>query len=151
MRSWLWRSTLAVAIALPALGVAARADAGCSVATLQGQYLVYGTGTLFPPAFGVTVPSVSTVASYSTYFGNGNGEDHVTFAIDGVVQTFLPAVQPFTYTLKPDCTGTRTVTGGPEFAIYVASDGEALTEVATSPAGFAVATFDKRVGNQDTQ
>jgi hypothetical protein len=55
----------------------------CSLATLKGQFMVTATGTLFPPAFGVTAPSVSTVAGYSIYNGDGTGTDYVTFAVDG--------------------------------------------------------------------
>src|ERR1700722_390417 len=32
----------------------------CSLATLKGQYMVAATGTLFPPAFGLTAQSLST-------------------------------------------------------------------------------------------
>jgi hypothetical protein len=51
------------------------------------------------------------------------------------------------YTLNADCTGTRTVLpGGPNFNIFVAIDGSALTEISTDQ-GFAVSSFDKRVGS----
>jgi hypothetical protein len=123
----------------------------CDLSTLKGQYLVYGAGKLFPPAFGVIEVSVSTAAGYSTYNGDGTGEDHVTFVVNGV-NTNVPSPQQFTYTLNPDCTGTRTVLhGGPQFNLFVASNGEALTEVATAPVGFAVATIDTRFGEQGAQ
>jgi len=121
----------------------------CSLETLNGQYLDSATGRIFPPAFGVTKESVSAVAGYSVYNGDGTGTDYVTFTVNGNVVPVLPS-QATTYTLNPDCTGTKTVTGGPTFNIYVALDGSGLTEVATSapPAaspGFAVSAMSIRV------
>jgi hypothetical protein len=102
----------------------------CSLETLNGRYLNHGTGRIFPPAFSVTQESVSAVAGYSVYDGKGAGADFVTFSVNGnVVPT--PPQQNTTYTLKPDCTGTKTVIGGPTFNIYVAPDGSFFTEVAT--------------------
>ena len=121
------------------------AEVECNLNTLIGQYLTAANGSLFPPAFGVTKQSVSAVAGYSLYNGDGTGSDHIKFTVNGVVEP-VPASQPFTYTLNPDCTGTRTVLfGGPTFAIFVAPNGDALTEAATSPQGFAVAAFTQRV------
>ena len=123
----------------------------CDLSTLKGQYLSYSNGTVFPTAFGVTAVSVSASAGYSLYNGDGTGEDHVTLTIDGVNKN-VPSPQQFTYTLNPDCTGTKTVLhGGPQFDLFVASDGEALTQVATAPAGFAVANILTRFGEQAAQ
>ena len=122
----------------------------CTLETLNGQYLVAGNGTLFPPAFGVMEQSVSSAAGYSTYNGDGTGTDWVTFAIDGnVVVGAVPTPTPTTYTLKSDCIGTKTVMDGPHFNIFVAIDGSGLTAVATDQ-GFAVSESDRRVG-QDYQ
>jgi hypothetical protein len=101
-------------------------------------------------AFGVTEQSVSASAGYSLYNGDGTGEDHVTLTIDGVNQG-VPSPQQFTYTLNSDCTGTKTVLHGPHFDLFVASDGEALTQVATAPAGFSVANILTRFGEQGAQ
>jgi hypothetical protein len=117
----------------------------CSLETLHGQYLFSANGMLFPPAFGVSKPSASAAAGYSIYNGDGTGTDYVTFTIEGVdVHTASPA--PMTYTLNPDCTGTRKVLpDGPNFNIFVATNGSGLTEVSTDP-GFAVSFSDNRVG-----
>jgi len=137
---------ISVAFLTPRYGFADKDE--CSLPTMQGQYMVSASGTVYPPAFGVTTPTASAAAAYSIYRGDGTGEDHVTFTVGGV-DLHVPSPQPFTYTLKPDCTGTRSVdTVGPHFDIYVASDGSSLTEVATDP-GFSVASFDRRVGEQD--
>ena len=118
----------------------------CTLETLNGQYLVASNGTLFPPAFGVTEQSVSAVAGYSIYNGDGTGTDWVTFTIDGVVAIgAVPTPTPTTYTLNSNCTGTKTVMNGPHFNIFVAVDGSALTETSTDK-GFAVAAVMNRVG-----
>ena len=116
----------------------------CSVETLRGQYLVAASGMLFPPAFGVTEPSVSTVAGYSVYNGDGTGTDYVTFTINGVNADVTSPIST-TYTLHPDCTGTKTVLNGPHFNIYAAFDGSGVTAIATDN-GFAVSKSDKRTG-----
>lgn len=153
MKSWFLRGMLAAAIAVPTLsGVAWAGDRvkKCSLETLDGQYLIGGTGTIFPPAFGVTAPAVSSTAGYALYYGDGTGADYVTLVVNGVK---VPVTSPIatTYTLKPDCTGTKTVLNGPRFDIYVATDGSALSAVATaappnnSP-GFASAGQQIRAG-----
>jgi hypothetical protein len=117
----------------------------CTLMTLKGQYLFATSGTLFPPSFGVTEQSVSDAAGYSVYNGDGTGTDYVTFTVNGVVIANGP--MSTTYKLSPDCTGTRTVLpDGPHFNIFVAIDGSALTEISTDQ-GFAVSSFDKRVGS----
>jgi hypothetical protein len=121
----------------------------CTLDTLKGQYLGASSGTLFPPAFGVTKPSVSTVAGYSIYNGDGTGEDFVTFSINGVIVVGLvPSPVPTTYTLNSNCTGTKTVLpSGPHFNIFVALDGEEETHIATDP-GFASSVSNRRVGSE---
>jgi hypothetical protein len=122
----------------------------CALETLNGQYLVAANGTLIPPVplFNIpagTPPLVTAAAAYSIYNGDGTGADYVTFTVNGVNQN-VASPQPTKYTLKPDCTGTKTVLpSGPHFDIFVAIDGSGLTAVATDP-GFAVSESDRRVG-----
>jgi hypothetical protein len=136
---------------LPSAGfLVAPADAGdggtkCSLETLKGQYLGPASGTVFPPAFGVTEPAVSEAAGYSIFNGDGTGTDYVTFTVNGVVIVDRN-VTPFTYTLNSDCTGTRTVSNGPNFIIYARFDGSAVNEIATAPTGFAVSAIAERTG-----
>jgi hypothetical protein len=122
------------------------AEKKCTLDTLKGQYLVAAAGTLFPPAFGVKKRSVSAAAGYSTYNGDGTGTDYVTFTVNGVNQNVASPTST-SYTLNSDCTGTKTVLpSGPHFNIFVASNGEGLTAVATD-LGFAVTESDGRVGS----
>ena len=154
MKSWFVRGMLAATIALPTLsGVAWAKDRvkKCSIETLEGQYLAQASGTVFPPAFGVSAPTVSTVAGYSLYYGDGTGTDYVTFTLNGVK---VPVMSPVdtTYTLNADCTGTKTVMNGPRFDIYVALDGNELTYIATAAppgqsSGFAVSARQIRAGS----
>jgi hypothetical protein len=81
---------------------------------------------------------------------DGTGADYVTFTLNGVK---LPVTSPIgtTYTLNPDCTGTKTVLNGPRFDIYVARDGSELTVIATAAppnqsSGFAVSARQVRAG-----
>lgn len=114
----------------------------CSLATLRGQYLSAPTGTVFPPAFGVTEPAVSASAAYIIFYGDGTGTDYVTFTLNGK-NLKVPSPVPETYTLKSDCTGTRTVNNGPKSSIYVAFDGSEFASVSTTP-GFALSATFKR-------
>jgi hypothetical protein len=109
----------------------------CSLKTLKGRYLFAGSGTLFPPAFGVTETSVDSAAGYHIFDGNGRGHDYVTFTINGIDQN-VPSPNDLTYTLNPDCTGTYAVLGGgPTFDIFVSPNGDEMTSIATGPPGNA--------------
>ena len=124
--------------------------AKCTLETLYGQYLVAGHGTLFGVAaaiFSAPDGSVSEAAGYSLYNGDGTGTDYVTFTIN-VVNQNVTSPTPFTYTLKSDCTGTRTVLpSGPSFNIFAAFDGDGLSSIATTP-GFAESDYERRTGSQ---
>ena len=123
--------------------------AKCSLETLNGQYPVAANGMLIPPVqlFGIPPggPSLVTAAAgYSIYNGDGTGTDYVTFIVNGV-NANVASPMPTQYTINPDCTGTKTVLpDGPHFNIFVATDGSALTAVATDQ-GFSVSESDKRV------
>ena len=95
----------------------------CTPATLKGRYLFAGSGTLFPPAFGVTEVSVGNAAGFHIFNGNSTGQDYVTFTLNGIDQ-HVPSPNVLTYTLDVDCTGTYAVEGGgPTFDIFVSPTG----------------------------
>jgi len=119
----------------------------CTLATLQGQYLFAGSGTLFPPAFGVTEPSSANSAGYHIFNGDGTGTDFVTFSVNGVNQN-VPSPVAITYTLNSDCTGTYTVKNGPHFNIFVARDGEELSVIDVDPGVAFSEGPNRRVGSQ---
>jgi hypothetical protein len=129
------------------IGPAYAGDAvrGCGLETLRGQYITSVTGTVFPPAFNVKAPAVANTAAQIMFYGDGTGTDYVTFTINGNNQNVTSPISE-TYTLNPDCTGTREVTHGPQFDIYVAFDGSEFATVSTTP-GFAVSATYKRTAS----
>jgi hypothetical protein len=130
-------------------GYAGETATKCTLGTLKGQYLFAAHGTLSGVAAGIfMVPegSVSEAAGYSLYNGDGTGTDYLTFTINGVNQN-VTSPTSFTYTLKSDCTGTRTVSTGPSFNIFAAFDGDGLSSIATTP-GFAESDYERRTGSQ---
>ena len=46
----------------------------CSLATLKGRYLFAASGTILPPAFGVTEPTPGADAGYHVFNGDGTGQ-----------------------------------------------------------------------------
>jgi hypothetical protein len=138
-RTWLWVIGTGVIISVGLLTVEqGYADDATrrTLDTLKGQYLFSASGTLFPPAFGVTEKSQSNAAGYHIFNGDGTGTDVLTFRINGVTVPVTSPL-PFTYTLKPDCTGTVTVPSGPlHFDIFAALDGEEVAYISTDQ-GFA--------------
>ena len=129
--------------------VAAAHDDGpqvCTNATLKGRYLFADKGTLYPPAFGVTVPTPAANVGYETFNGDGTGTDVVTFRVGNaiVLQNFA---SPTIYTVNADCTGTKTVIGGPKFGIFVSPDGSQVATISTDPGNY-VASIDHRVSGR---
>jgi len=144
-RARLWAIGIGALVSVGPLAVEqgyARENEGkCTIATLNGKYLFNGTGTLFPPAFGVTSASTGTSAGFHIFNGDGTGMDYVTFSLNGVDQ-YVASPVPITYTLNPDCTGTYQVpsagTAGLNFDIFVAVDGSALITNETDPGSGAI-------------
>jgi hypothetical protein len=134
-----------VGLLAAAPGYAADSKTGCTLATLNGQYLFAGSGTLFPPAFGVTKTSIDNSAGYHIFNGDGTGTDVVTFVVNGVIQKVTSPVA-ITYTLNADCTGTYSVLKGPNFNIYVALDGSQLVVIGTDKGAASSEGPDSRVG-----
>src|SRR5215472_5033533 len=107
-RAGLWAIGIAGLTSLGALGIeqgyAGENDRGCNLATLNGQYLFDGTGTLFPPSFGLTSGTATgTSAGFHIFNGDGTGTDFVTFSVNGTV-VVPSSSSAITYTLNHDCT-----------------------------------------------
>ncbi len=90
----------------------------CTLATLNGQYLFAGSGTLFLPAFGVTEASTAASDGYHIFNGDGTGQDFVTFTVNAI-DRHVPSPVAKTYTLIPNCTGTLSVQNGANVDIFV--------------------------------
>jgi hypothetical protein len=119
----------------------------CSLETLKGRYLFASSGTVLPPAFGVTEATPGADAGYHTFNGDGTGTDTVTVRI-GTKVVLENFVTPITYTVKADCTGTYTVPNGPSFDLFIAPNGEAISRIATAPPGNYVSSIDPRVSRK---
>jgi hypothetical protein len=132
-RAGLWAIALGVVVSIGMeQGYAGERAEKCTLATLNGQYLFAESGTLFPPAFGVTKQSIGNSAGFHIFNGDGTGTDFVTFSVNGIDQ-HVPSPVAITYTLNPDCTGTLSVQNGPNHDIFIAVNGSSLTSINTDP------------------
>ena len=104
MRRWLLKSTLAAAVALPALSGAAWADGGCSDATLQGEY-AFGVTTYTSPAQPNGPPEVVTGIKFFDGKGNLTQRDYQG---DSGITPFRTG-EFGTYSVDADCTGSITI------------------------------------------
>jgi len=119
----------------------------CTLATLKGRYLFATSGTIVPPAFGVTEPVPGASAGFNIFNGDGTGNAIVTVRVNGVI-VLDDFHTPTSYTLNEDCTGTVTVPPpGPTFDIFVAPDGKKMATIATDPGNY-VSTIDPRVSSK---
>jgi hypothetical protein len=156
---WLLTLALLVSLSLPACqpirpvsaanaGEGTAADpASCALATLKGRYLFAASGTILPPAFGVTEPTPGADAGFHIFNGDGTGTDTVTVRVGSEVmlQNF---VTPFTYTVNADCTGTSTVPNGPSFDLFIDPKGDFIAVISTAPPGNYVARIEQRVSSK---
>ena len=149
-RAGLWAIGIGALVSVGPLtveqGYAGENGGKCTLATLNGQYMFGGPGMLFPPAFGVTAPSSAASAGFHIFNGDGTGTDFVTFSVNGIDQ-HVPSPVPITYTLNSDCTGTYSVQNGPNFDIFVAVDGSALSVIDTDPGVSDAQGLNPRVGS----
>ncbi len=85
-----------------------RADAGCSLASLNGSYAVARQGTVVTsiPALGVVAPAPFAEVAIAHFNGAGTFFGSASVNIGGVALNV-----PFTgtYTVNSDCTGNNTV------------------------------------------
>ena len=150
-------STVAVAAALVAIAglslsgtlVASNDDGtrGCTLATLKGRYLFAISGTLFPPVLRVTQPTPFNAAGFNLFNGDGTGTEPLTLTVGGEIAV-QQSVQPFVYTVNPDCTGSYTAVNGASFDLFIAPDGEQFAIVATAPPGFGGSGINRRVSRK---
>jgi hypothetical protein len=149
------RTILFVTLALSVVPVSVlgyAADNGnapiCTLKTLKGRYLFAHSGTIVPPAFGVTAPTPGADAGFHIFNGDGTGTDIVTFRINGVTVLENQAV-PISYTVNADCTGryTALIPGGPSFNLFIAPDGESIATIARDPGNY-VSDIDRMVSQR---
>jgi hypothetical protein len=121
----------------------------CTLDTLKGRYLFATSGTLLPPALGVTEPTPGASAGFHIFNGDGTGTDIVTVRIGGKI-ALRNVAAPISYTVNADCTGSYTVhvPNGPSFDLFIAPSGDAVATIATAPEGNYVSTIDERVSRK---
>lgn len=106
----------------------------CSERTLSGRYALRGDG--FVPGGPPPAPMVPfAVVSLMTLDGSGGLSNDVTVSRNGVITR---NVDPGTYTVNEDCTGTMTIdiTVPPfqlDFDLVVANGGKEFDLIATTP------------------
>jgi predicted ester cyclase len=126
------------------LGLAQDDAEQCTLATLKGRYLFANSGTILPPAFGVTEPTPGADAGFHIFNGDGTGTDTVTVRIGSEV-ILQNEVVPISYTVNADCTGTLTVPDGPIFNLFIAPNGDTVVRIAITPPGNFGSGIDQRV------
>jgi hypothetical protein len=114
------------------------AGAKCSEATLHGRYLFAYDGVVIKG--NDKVPFASS--GYEVFDGNG----HVKGVASTNVNGKITRKEPFsgTYTVKTDCTGSSTYTGGTRYDSFVAPDGSMFTFVQTKPSEWVTAGVEQR-------
>ncbi len=126
-------------LALALFGFFARAQAAsssrsthrqCSVATLKGMYVSNQSGSQ------VSVSPQGPYASASSNVVDGRGHAHgiASQSLNGEISSQVPFTA--TYTLKPDCSGTLTVTISGltrHFDVFTSPSGSRFTFICTDP------------------
>lgn len=123
-----------------------KATPTCTLATLKGRYLFANSGTILPPAFGVSAPTPGSDAGFHLFNGDGTGTDIVTVRINGEI-ALENFVTPVTYTVNKDCTGTITVPDGPTFGTFIAPNGDSFVSTATNSGNYPTG-MNWRVSNK---
>ena len=119
------------------------AEEGCSVATLNGTYGFYRTGTT----------SVGFLASVgiATYDGNGTTTTRQTIRKNGVTtqDLFTGPTQVASYEVDPDCAGRLLNPDGSAFSHFVVVDGgKEFFGLSLSP-GNSVNVVWKKINKED--
>jgi hypothetical protein len=94
----------------------------CSNDTMKGVYVMSGTGTV------VGVGLVAVVGKV-TYDGQGGGQALTTQSVNGTVQRQVASTGSFT--VNPDCTGSKTFGGTAHFDFMITPDGKTITWIRT--------------------
>ena len=122
-----------------ALGAAPGSEAHCSLATLNGTYIMQAQGI----AVGGPAPGPFGYASISTY--NGKGDTHATYSgsFNGVIRRNQALTG--TYTVDADCTGTKTVELGggvvSHYDMFLSPNGNMYSLVQTDSGVIVTAIF----------
>ncbi|HEX3651984.1 MAG TPA: hypothetical protein VHU18_04085 [Rhizomicrobium sp.] len=138
------KATFAITAALLAISTAANASERCSLASLRGNYGLYGQGTVFigTPQQGLEVDSGTAISD-----GRGNIKGITNFTLNGA---FYQVTYTATYTVGPDCTFTAVVQDSLGETLHevgmVFGGGAELRFIETDP-GAAIERVVRRLGD----
>jgi hypothetical protein len=113
----------------------AKEKEGCSVATLRGGYGFLNVGT----TVGV---GPTDLLGLSDFDGAGRfSVPAVTLSVNGQISRLTGEG---TYTVRPNCTGTLTVTGAGHFDLVVVRGGDEVMMIGTDPGTVAAVVLKKQ-------
>ena len=118
-----------------------REQEGCTLATLQGNYLVTVRLDNRIDAPDPMLPQVA--AGIRTFDGEGNLSQVLSDSQGGTIHQRIAAMG--TYTLDSNCMGTMTINGR-NWDIYVAEDGSEAVGTRTDDGTIGAQTFKRPVG-----
>jgi hypothetical protein len=122
-----------------ALGAAQESEAECSLATLNGAFIMQAQGI----AVGGSVPGPFGYASISTYDGKGNTHATYSGSWNGMIRRNQTLTG--TYTVDADCTGTKTVELGggavSHYDMFLSPNGNMYSLVQTDAGVIVTAIF----------
>jgi len=122
-RNLLALGALTIAVAPQAL----KAQAQCSNATMKGTYVASGTGMV------ASANTFAPIATVGLIIYNGDGTGVSVFSTKTVGgQTSTSSHVPATFTVNPDCTGSKTI-GATTFNFVITPDGSKITWIVTNP------------------
>jgi hypothetical protein len=131
--------TQVASVTSTALGAAPGAEAQCSLATLNGTYIMQAQGI----ALGGPAPGPFGYASISTYDGKGGTKATYSGSFNGVIRRNQALTG--TYTVAADCTGTKTVELGggvvSHYDMFLSPNGSMYTLVQTDSGVIVTAVF----------
>jgi hypothetical protein len=117
----------------------AESEPGCSLATLNGTYIMQAQGI----GVGGPAPGPFGYASVSTYDGQGGTQATYSGSWNGVIRR--NQVLTGTYTVNADCTGTKTVELGggavSHYDTFLSPSGNMYTLVQTDSGVIVTALF----------
>ncbi len=136
------------AIALPVVH-AQETESGCSQASLKGPYAVDRQGTLVASILGLPAPAPWGEVALEDFDGAGTFSGNATVNVGGEVVT---GTLTGTYTVNPDCTGTKTVNTSVGVtvheAIIVIDGGQRIIGTQTDPWA-VIQTRAEKLGTED--
>jgi hypothetical protein len=116
------------------------AQEGCSLATLQGEYLF--TATADAPAYAQDAGFPIRVVGLRIFPGDGTHSDTYTRSNGGVITSILD--EEGVYTLDADCTGTMLNGGVRNWRMFVTRDGSEGVAIRTDDGTVSSQTFKRR-------